>query len=246
MKQYEAVIKVMEQNGGYATFGHLYERVLDVPGCEWKTRTPLASIRRIVQDDRFFFRIRPGLWALKTWRDRLPAEMQPGKKESGEQREFSHSYYQGLIVQVGNLQNFETHVPAQDKNRAFLTKGTLGDLASLPDMHAFSYPNIVACANTVDVVWFNARKMPAALFEVEHCTDMKNSLVKYVELQDFRTDMVIVADDNRRRQFEYTLALQAFQPIRKFVRFLGYEALSDCYAQLVGTKVLQSRLGLFQ
>ena len=31
MKQYEAVIKVMEENGGYATLGHLYQNVLKVP-----------------------------------------------------------------------------------------------------------------------------------------------------------------------------------------------------------------------
>ena len=56
MMQYEAVVRVMEESGGYATLGHLYEHVLDVPGCEWKTKTPFASIRRIVQvyPDLFF------------------------------------------------------------------------------------------------------------------------------------------------------------------------------------------------
>ena len=65
MKQYEAVIQVMEENGGFATLGYLNQNVLSFSGCEWKTKTPFASIRRIVQDKRFFFRIRPGLWALK-------------------------------------------------------------------------------------------------------------------------------------------------------------------------------------
>ena len=69
MKQYEAVIKVMEENSGYATLGYLNQTVLRVPGVEWKTKTPFASIRRIVQDKRFFFKIKPGLWALKTHRD---------------------------------------------------------------------------------------------------------------------------------------------------------------------------------
>jgi hypothetical protein len=242
MKQYEAVIKVMEQNGGYATFGHLYEHVLDVPDCEWKTRTPFASIRRIVQDERFFFRIRPGLWALKTWRDRLPPEMQPAKKETEAQREFSHTYYQGLIVQVGNLRNFETHVPAQDKNRAFLNSGTLGKLASLADIYPFSWPELVGFAKTVDVVWFNSRKMPDSLYEVEHTTDMKSSLLKYVELQDFRADMFIVADESRSRQFEQTLSLTGLQAIRKYVQFWSYQDLSEYHAHLVQLKVLESRL----
>lgn len=32
MKQHEAVIKVMEGKGGYATLGLLYQEVLNVPG----------------------------------------------------------------------------------------------------------------------------------------------------------------------------------------------------------------------
>ena len=32
MKQYEAVTRVMKENGGYATFGHLYQHVLKVQG----------------------------------------------------------------------------------------------------------------------------------------------------------------------------------------------------------------------
>jgi len=170
--------------------------------------------------------------------------MGPAKRESAEHREFSHSYYQGLIIQLGNLQRFQTHVAPQDRNRVFLGSGTLGDLASLRVMHPFSYPRLVTCARTVDVVWFNERQMPTALFEVEHSTDMKNSLVKYVELQDFRTDMIVVADKCRSRQFEQTLSLQAFRPIQRFVRFLGYQELSDYYTNLVRAKAYESKFGL--
>jgi len=245
MKQYEAVQRVMEQNGGYATLGHLYENVLDVVGCEWKTKTPFPSIRRIVQvHPELFFKVRPGLWALAAWRDRLPTEMQPTKKETEAQREFSHSYYQGIIVQIGNLQKFETHVPAQDKNRAFLSKGTLGDLVSLQKIYPFSWAHIVDCAKRIDVVWFNARRMPAALFEVEHSTNMRNSLVKYVELQDFRTKMVIVGDESRSRQFEQTLSMTAFGPIQGHVRFISYEQISRYHSNLVEMKVLESKLNL--
>lgn len=56
MKQHEAVIKVMEENGGYATLGHLNQNVFILKDCEWKTKTPFASIRRIVQDNLFSLR----------------------------------------------------------------------------------------------------------------------------------------------------------------------------------------------
>lgn len=43
MKQYEAVIKVMEDNGGYATLGFLNQEVLKIRDCVWNTKTPLLS-----------------------------------------------------------------------------------------------------------------------------------------------------------------------------------------------------------
>ena len=72
MNQREAVIFVMKENGGYATLGHLYEHALKVAGVEWKTKTPFASIRRIVQNDKYFFKIKPGLWALNEFKDKIP------------------------------------------------------------------------------------------------------------------------------------------------------------------------------
>lgn len=246
MYQYEAVIKVMEANGGFATFGYLNQKTLKVPGVDWKSKTPFASIRRIVQDERFFFKIKPGLWALKSWEDRLPEEMRPQKRKGKEASEteqlFNHTYYQGLIVQVGQAKNLETFVPAQDKNKRFLGKHRLGDMASRTEMHPFTYPRIISKAKTIDAVWFNRRKMPAALFEVEHSTDIKNSLIKFVELQDFRTDMVVVADITRKRQFHDTLGLAAFAEIKKYVRFLSYEELSDVHSRAFAIKALEERI----
>ncbi len=242
MKQYEAVIKVMEENGGYATLGYLYQNVLKVPGCEWKTKTPFASMRRIVQDDRFFFKIKPGLWALKSHRNLLPDEMLAKKAKSARQVDFTHSYYQGLLVQLGNLQAYETFIPSQDKNKVFLGKERLGNLASRTDMYSFTYDNIKSRAQTIDVVWFNIRKLPASLFEVEHSTDMKNSLVKFVELQDFRTDMIIVADKSRKKQYDQTILLNAFKPIKDYVCFWSYQQLSQLHSKSFELKTIQDTM----
>ena len=242
MKQYEAVIKVMEENGGFATLGHLYQHVLKVPGCEWQTKTPFASMRRIVQDERFFFKIRPGLWALRSHRHLLPDEMLAAKAQTPRQIDFTHSYYQGLLVQLGNLRNYETFIPAQDKNKIFLGREHLGTMASCANMYSFSYDHIVSKAKSIDVVWFNPRRMPASVFEVEHSTDMRNSLVKFVELQDFRTDMVIVSDDSRRKQFDTTLRLNAFEPIRNFVGFWSYQQVSELHSKTFELKAIQDAM----
>ncbi len=231
MKQHEAVIAVMEQNGGYATLGYLNQHVLKVPGVEWKTKTPFASIRRIVQDPRFFFRIRPGLWALLSHKGKLPPEIFPSHEVSHEEREnFTHSYYQGLLVEIGKWKRREVFVPSQDKNKRFLGK-TLGEISSLSAFYQFGYDHIVGKAKTVDVSWFNERKMPSDFFEVEHSTDIQNSLLKFFELQDFNVAFYIVADKARRAEYEKKKALNAFGAIRERVRFLDYEFVADWHAK---------------
>ena len=61
MTQKQQVIDTMKENGGYATFQQL-NHLIDFSS--WKTKTPQASVRQIVQVNDEFFRIKPGLWAL--------------------------------------------------------------------------------------------------------------------------------------------------------------------------------------
>jgi len=56
MKQYEAVILTIERLGGVATLGELNHEVFKIEDCEWKTKTPFASIRRIVQQNREIYK----------------------------------------------------------------------------------------------------------------------------------------------------------------------------------------------
>lgn len=231
MKQHEAVIKIMEQNGGFATLGYLNQKVLRVPEVEWKTKTPFASIRRIVQDERFFFKIKPGLWALLSHKNKLPIEIFPSDViTKSEQETFNHSYYQGLLVEIGNLKKYETFVPSQDKNKRFLGK-TLSEISSQTDFYQFGYDHIVRKARTVDVCWFNIRKMPSVLFEVEHSADIQNSLLKFVELQDYNTNFFIVADKVRRIEYTGKLALNAFVSIKTRVQFMDYDKLSEWHTK---------------
>jgi len=231
MNQYEAVIRVMEASGGYATLGYLNQNVLNVKGCKWKTKTPFASIRRIVQDERFFFKIRPGLWALNAYKDRLPLEIFPANDQpKSKQEEYSHTYYQGLLVELGNFKKFKTFVPSQDKNKQYFGK-KLSEITSVAEIFTFSYDRIVQKAKTIDVAWFNERNMPANLFEIEHSTDIQNSLLKFVELQDFYVNFHIVADKAREKEFQTKLSLQAFKPINKRVGFWNYDKVAELHAK---------------
>ena len=71
--------------------------------------------------------------------------------------------------------------------------------------------------------------MPKSLFEVEHSTEIQNSLGKFCDLQDFYTRMFIVADKNRHREFEQKLKYKSFEDVLSRVKFLDYESVVKQY-----------------
>lgn len=225
MTQKESVIVAMKENGGYATFQQL-NAAIDFSG--WKTKTPFASMRRVVQTNQEFFRVQPDLWALNECKDGVLKKFRidPGNEQTVVS--FTHSYFQGIIVEIGNLRKLDTYVPAQDKNKLFLEK-RLKDLTTTDALYEFTYPEILRKAKTVDAIWFNERKMPCAFYEVEHSTDIQNSLNKFYELQDFRARFYIVAAKERKKQFDDIIRSSIYKPIRELVRFVNYDFLIAQY-----------------
>jgi hypothetical protein len=240
MKQHEAVIVAMREEGGYATLGRLYQTVPRVLDCRWGTKTPFASIRRIVQDHPdIFFRIRPGLWALVERRKQLPETVLASPSTPAPVKaEQTHAYFQGLLLELGAMKHLETCVPSQDRNKPFMN-ATLAQAASLSEIYHFTYDETMRKAQTVDVVWFNARRMPHTFFEVENSTDMLNSLSKFVELQDFRAEFVIVADQLREREYQGRVALSAFRDLTETVKFRSYEYVADWHSKMSALRAIE-------
>lgn len=233
MKQYEAVIKVMEENGGFATLKYLNDNVLKVPGVKWKTKTPFASIRRIVQDTRFFFKIKPGLWALKTHKDKLPHNIleiiEESKTPFEKEQRYTHYYYQGILAEIGTLHNYQVYIPAQDRNKPYLNK-QLKDVTTMEKLPPFTYDRIIKVIRGIDVIWMNERGFPNAVFEVEHSTDFRNSINKFHELVDFYTAMVIVSHKRRVSQFNSVLDLSVYKNLKNRIKFCDYEHIENYYS----------------
>lgn len=226
MPQKEDVVSAMRQNGGYATFRNLNQSV-DVSS--WKTKTPEASIRRIVQEHPdLFFKIKPGLWALQECKAEVLERLRIASNDDHTDNMFTHSYYQGIIVEIGNKKGYKTYIPPQDKNKRFL-ETKLGEMTSTEGLPEFSYQSLIRKAKTVDVIWFNERNMPCGFYEVEHTTDIKNSLSKFYELQDFRAEFKIIADGRRKEHFMDIISASIYNSIRDLVKFMSYESLIKQY-----------------
>ena len=217
MNQKECVRLALKNNGGFATLSQLYARTNT---STWGTKTPFASIRRILQTNDEFFKIASGLWGLKEDLKAIKQKLHIDSKDT-----FNHAYYQGLIASIGNLRGFETFIPSQDKNKAFLHTH-LGAIASLDSIYPFSYDSIVQKAKYSDCIWFNERKMPYAFYEVEYSTNIKNSINRFYELQDFRAKFFIVADKRRFSEFKSIISESIYNPIREFVCFADYESIA--------------------
>ena len=236
MTQAQAVIETIEALGGIATLTQINQKIFEIKDCNWGTKTPFASIRRIVRHTKGIYPIKKGLYALESHRKQLEQEgiiVQPDKNTDSEEiKAFNHAYYQGLLLEIGKMRHLLTFVPDQDKNKKFL-QTPLGDLRTLDAIPQYTYPSIVKRSSTIDVIWFNGTQLPHSFFEIEHSTDIQNSLLKYNDLQDFYVRMVIVADEKRRQEYLNKLSYAAFDTLRdnNRVAFLSYESLDKQYEQ---------------
>ena len=91
-----------------------------------------------MQQSDEIFKIQPGLWALEDCREKVlkKFKIKEGNRDSEEQ--FSHGYYQGLLIEIGKYRNRKTYIPSQDKNRMFLDKH-LGEIADTYTLPLFTY-----------------------------------------------------------------------------------------------------------
>lgn len=228
MTQEQQVIETLRKQGGYATLRRLNE-VMDFS--KWKTKTPEASVRRIVQCSDAIFRIQPGLWALEESRDKVLQKFKIKEGDSKSIEMFNHAYYQGLLVEIGHYKRFATYVPPQDQHRLFLDK-ELGEITDHKIIPHFTFETLLRKARTVDVIWFNERSMPIHFYEIEHTTDIKNSLSKFYELQDFFSSFYIVANSHRENEFIDKINASIFSPIKSRVEFITYDKVASLHSNL--------------
>ena len=118
------VLSALENLGGIATLSQL-NRALLAPGgagLDWKTRTPEATIRRIVRTNPARIHVlKPGLYCLTELAAQFERDynIPPEGDIPRRVEERNHWYYQGLLVEIGNARNYKTYVPAQDREPGF-------------------------------------------------------------------------------------------------------------------------------
>lgn len=225
----DAIEQVMINNWFYAPLSLIYKEF-------WKYRektwlTPDNTIQERVQRDKRFTKIGLWIYALTEYLDKLPKEIEA--KTEKQQQEKSHARFQGMLIEIWNINWFDTYTP--DKNGVFINR-ELGKISTLQNIPDFTYPKIIQDSiRFVDVIWFNERGFPAKLFEVENSTDFRAGFIKFNEIQDFRADFCFVAPHERKQKFETEKSKSAFKNISERCAFLEYNFIEKWYTnQLEG------------
>lgn len=104
-KQKDFVLKAFEKIGPMATLGELYDKT-DIS--KWGTKTPFATIRRILQTNSEFFKIQPGLCGLSSQKNEILKKICIKNTTKIVDNKFTHTYYQGLITEIGILKFAKT------------------------------------------------------------------------------------------------------------------------------------------
>lgn len=71
MTQAQAVKETIRRLGGIATLKDIYKHIHKIKDCQWKTLTPDATVRRIVQKDKEIIRLKPGLYMLAEFQSKI-------------------------------------------------------------------------------------------------------------------------------------------------------------------------------
>jgi hypothetical protein len=198
--------------------------------------TPHKTINERVQRDDNFVKLKAGLYGLKNHLNKLPDEYNPKiKKSKDEENIITHSYIQGMLIEIGNLNGFTTFTP--DKSGLFIKK-KLSEIITQNDIPKFTYDNILQSTKYIDVIWFNERQFPNSIFEVENSTNFRNSLVKFVELQDFETKMILIApkEVSKIKKFNQEIEKSAFASIKNRVKFFDYEFIEKMYNNQIASQ----------
>jgi len=250
--QLDLVVGVMkkEKNKGGMNLNEIIDQ-LDFSSPVWDgSKKPTDTVRGTINRDAKkqkgkIKKVAEGFYVLKK------DEPDQGKINNSKKEDDKHGEYQAKLLELGETLGYKSFIPKQDANRRGVKK-ILKDNAYAKDAcgieiikKTFGIKNkegkedkdskeyyIYRKARTIDLSWYEDDK-PRYLFEVEHTTDMTNSLVKFTDLMGFESKpyFFIVAREFRRNDFEEEIRPKAFDGIRDRVKFISYQEVDDYIKQ---------------
>ena len=209
MTKVEAIKKLMQDNGGLASWKYIYDNIEKYypaakVSSEWE-----AGIRgvlyREIKNNQNFKRVSFGVFALKEYQEEKQIE------ELRKDQIRMHSYMEGVMIELGNYEKFITY--CADPTAAFQANVFISQLMTIDDFPNFTYPEINGISKRIDVLWFSSKgyQFPKRAIEiVDSIGTLGESLNRMYQLKEFQTDFYVLAPDKHIEKIQNTLSREPY------------------------------------
>ena len=228
MTKVEAIRKLMEDNGGTATWDIIYSNIEKYYHAAKEMKEWQAGIRgvlyREIKNNRNFKKIGFGIFALKEYEE----EKIKAITEKGPVR--MHSFIEGICLELGNFEQFDTYTP--DPTATFKDNILLSNLRTMNSLPLFTYQEIVEMVKRIDVLWFNKKgfKFPKRAFEVvDSIGTLGDALTRTYQLVEFDLDFHIIGSKENKEKFKDRITKEPFVRVISRYKYQSYEEIIDYY-----------------
>ncbi|MBR1626866.1 MAG: hypothetical protein IJ681_06950 [Bacteroidales bacterium] len=236
----QAIEKVLQENGGSANWQVIYDNIEKYyPNAkkskDWEAGLRGVLYREIRQNTKRFKKIGLSIYALYDYNEEKQPEINDVKR--------MHSYIEGICLELGNLQKFETFTA--DPSAFYRDNLSLKNFATLDELPQFSYKDILDDVKRIDVIWFNSigLKFPQKVFEiVDSIGTLTGAFNRSLQLKNFITDFYIVAPEKHREKYKQTINLEIYKPNKSRFKFINYNEIIAYYNTLLQTKKIESSI----
>ncbi|MBO4905596.1 MAG: hypothetical protein J5486_00990 [Bacteroidaceae bacterium] len=239
MTKLDAIERVMLDNGGTASWNIIYENIEKYyPSAKNSTKWQegiRGVLYRELPNSKRFKKIGLGIFALASYHEEV--------KPSNNDKIRMHSFIEGICLELGNFDNYLTYTA--DPSAEYRDNLHLRDFATVKNLPAFSYSEIVREAKNIDVIWLNKKGLafPKRVIEVvDSVGTLSSAFNRSLQLQNFMTDFYIVAPEKHHEKYLQTINLEIYQAQKERFHFINYDNLIDYYETVSLKNKLESKL----
>lgn len=237
MTKVEAILKVLEDFNGVATWEQIYNNIEKYYPTAKVSKNWQAAIRgvlyREIEKGRYFKKIGLGVFAFKNYKEE--------PKPTLEEKQRIHPFVEGICLELGNFENFATYTA--DPSAQFKKNIILASLATLNNLPEFTYSDILREVKRIDVIWFNKKGLmfPQKVFEVvDSIGTLGEAFNRTLQLLNFRTDFLIVGPKEHYEKFNQKINLEPYIRFKERYKFKDYDGLINFYERSVELNKVKS------
>ena len=239
MTKVQALINLMQDNGGLASWQYIYDNIEKYYQGITSSKEWQAGLRgvlyREIRNGVNFKKVGLGLFGLADYN--VQREEEEIKKDTVRM----HSYMEGVMIEMGNYDKYDTYSP--DISAYFQKNVKIGDITSMQTIPNFTYSEITDIAKRIDVIYFNHTKgyqFPMVAVEVvDSIGTLDGSLSRLYQLKHFKVKFVVITPQHHFNKIERALQREPYSLERERFIIQDYDTVLRSYKARIEAESLK-------